>query len=192
MSSAFQTDALQIKKALQGMTRKSLLIMDEFGKGTRAEEGIAIFVAVIKELVDRGLDSPRAIAITHFHEIYQMGLLGPEQPIKWCTMDFIKRPDRGDELVFLYKVVAGKAQDSFAIDCGQRAGLPEKVLERARNLLELYGARVTPMCLRYAQIDSEMVRKATELIQATLHSDANVEELKKVALKFLNQTLKPQ
>ena len=185
MSSAFQTDALQIKKALVGMTRNSLLIMDEFGKGTRAEEGIAIFAAVIKELINRGSDAPRTLAITHFHEIYQMGLLGPEEPIKWCTMDFIKSPERGEHLVFLYKVVAGKAQDSLAIDCAQRAGLPERVLQRAQSLLELYGARVTPMCLRYAQINPEMVRKATDLIEATLHPNADAHQLKGLALQLL-------
>lgn len=190
MSSAFQTDALQIKRALQGATERSLLVMDEFGKGTRAEEGVAIFAATIKELLRRGESAPRTVAITHFHEVYRLGLLGPEEPIQWCTMDFVRSPE-GDQLVFLYKVVAGKAQDSLALDCAKRAGLPKDILARAHQLAELYGAHVTPTCLRYAHVDPGLIQKATELIEATLSGSAS-QDLKLLASRLLTHTSQPR
>lgn len=188
MSSAFQTDVLQIKRALQGATSRSLLLMDEFGKGTRAEEGVAILAATIKELLRRGEAAPRAVAITHFHEVYQLGLLGPEEPIQWCTMDFVRSPEADQLVVFLYKVVAGKAQDSLALDCARRAGLPEDVLTRAQQLAKLYGAHVTPTCLRYAHIDPAITQTATELIEATLGGNASLKDLQALASRLLTHS----
>lgn len=142
--------------------------MDEFGKGTSPEEGIAIFASVIASLA-RQTDCPRTIAITHFHEVYQLGLLGPELPIRWCTMDTIEDDTR---ITFLYKVVAGKASSSLGIRCGRMAGVPEDVLRRAEELTDLFAARIPPLSIRYAKVDARLEHLAVELVTAVQRNEA--------------------
>ena len=135
--------------------------MDEFGKGTSPEEGIVIFASVLKTLALND-QCPRTIAITHFHEVYQLGLLAPALPIKWCTMDTIE----GEQIMFLYKVVSGRANSSLGIRCGRMAGVSEDVLKRAEELMELFGAQVPPLSIRYAKIDAQLEHLAEDLIRA--------------------------
>lgn len=184
-SSAFETDLKQIKRALEGNSPRSMLFIDEFGKGTTPEEGVAIFSAVLGTLCEKGGDCPRTVAITHFHEVYHLGLLGPELPIKWCTMDFLE----GETVTFLYRVVSGKALDSLGINCAKLAGLPETIVERAERLMHLYSAQVTPMSIRYSKFDERVEQLSVALING-VQNGAGLDQLKSFATQLLDSMVK--
>lgn len=160
-----------------------MLLVDEFGKGTSPMEGIAVFAAIIKYLAQKGKEEcPRTIAITHFHEIHQLGLLNPELPIKWCTMDILE----GEGVTFLYKVVSGKASSSLGLHCARQAGIPERIIRRAEDLEKLYSAKVTPMCLRYASVDPKLEELSLELVKSVTEGNQNLHQLQLMAQALLS------
>lgn len=151
--------------------------MDEFGKGTIPSDGIALFAALLQYLAEQE-KHPRTIAITHFFEIYQQELLRPDLPIKWCTMDVFE----GDTVTFLYKVCSGKAHCSLGLQCAARAGLSEAIIERARELVELYAARLPPSSIRYAKVDPAVEQACNEIVGKLLANDpSSLETLRAMA-----------
>lgn len=136
--SAFKIDLGQVKTALANFTSKSLLLIDEFGKGTLCSDGVGLFCGLIEYLA-RSADCPRVMAITHFHEIYKENLISSSIDIKWLTMDLMVLPNgQDDTIVFLYKVADGVAKESHAYHCARLAGIPEGVLERGTNMTVLF------------------------------------------------------
>lgn len=180
-TSAFQTDLLQIQRATSGATEQSLVLIDEFGKGTIPEQGIAIFAATIKYFATI-IRPPLTIAITHFHEIYQRHLLLPSLPIKWFTMDFVE----DGEITFLYRVINGKANSSLGVLCARKAGLPESILKRAEELMILYDAEIPSVAIRYAQIDPTIEHVANKLVQTLINGEENLYRLRELATLLTN------
>ncbi|KAJ3042960.1 MutS protein msh5 [Rhizophlyctis rosea] len=148
LQSAFMIDLHQAAIAMRSSTSRSLVILDEFGKGTATTDGIGLFCAVMEHFVRRGDDCPRLIAATHFHgrvyglpttgfqEIKAHGLLGPPSPLlKQFTMEILES-QRADGLTFLYRVTPGSAKSSWGIHCAALAGLPANVVERGREVTD--------------------------------------------------------
>lgn len=128
--SAFKIDLGQIKTALANITPKSLLLIDEFGKGTLTCDGIGLFCGLIEYLASSNA-CPLVLAITHFHEIFKKNLISPVVPIKCLTMQLLTLPDaQQNSVVFLYKVAEGIANESHAYHCARAAGIPESVIQR--------------------------------------------------------------
>nr|CAG8531242.1 9277_t:CDS:10 [Entrophospora candida] len=121
IQSAFMIDLQQISFALRNSTSKSLLIIDEFGKGTGSTAGL--FCGVIEHLLKRGHNCPKVIAATHFHEIFENDLLSASLPITLATMEIFK-DDRDEELTFLYRLVQGRSTSSWGTFCAAISGVP--------------------------------------------------------------------
>ncbi|KAG9293455.1 hypothetical protein G9A89_009179 [Geosiphon pyriformis] len=141
IQSAFMIDLQQISMALRSCTSRSLLIFDEFGKGTGSTDGAGLFCGVIEHLLKRGRECPKVIAATHFHEIFENDLLSPSLPITLGTMEII-RDDNDGELTFLYrsaiKLVPGRSTSSWGSFCATMAGVPAHVVQRANYLSSLF------------------------------------------------------
>ncbi|KAI8611749.1 muts domain V-domain-containing protein, partial [Chytriomyces sp. MP71] len=133
--SAFMLDSQQMSFALRHATRRSLVLIDEYGKGTLHSDGVALFCASVVDFVERGVDCPNVIATTHFQpnqpEIFTHNLL-PDSPImKEYKMDVFQGNLSHDEkLTFLYRVTAGNAGSSLGLYCAKLAGVPEMVIQR--------------------------------------------------------------
>ncbi|PJF20036.1 MutS family protein MSH5 [Paramicrosporidium saccamoebae] len=183
-SSAFQTDLLQIKRAIEGSTERSLILIDEFGKGTIPNDGIAIFTGLMRYLITKE-KCPRTIAITHFHEIYQQGLLSQDLPIRWSTMDLLE--GEGDSVVFLYKVISGKTQSSLGIRCARAAGIKQSTLSRAEILTGLYAAKVPSIDIRYARVDPILEKCALDLIKSVQDANESVEDVQNIAKMLVHK-----
>lgn len=164
--SALQTDLIQVKKALCHATPQSLIVIDEFGKGTDPHLGIALFAATLQYLATTV--KSRLLAITHFHEIHQCQLFS-QFPIHWLTMDYILNDHT---CTFLFKLTSGKATDSFGVQCAQSAGINHSILTRARSLLDLIDTNLTPLTLRYAQIDPSEEQQSLSLLQTIISASA--------------------
>jgi DNA mismatch repair protein MSH5 len=123
------SDLEQMKTIIDEATSKSLVLIDEFGKGTLVEDGVALFTASVKWLIRES--NPRLIAITHFHEIYQNGLLSDQNQIAHWTMDILLTSDSSKIECFLYKVKPlEKVVQSYGFFCAELAGLDPRLIER--------------------------------------------------------------
>ena len=132
--SSFQCDVSQIAAALRSSTARSLLLVDEFGKGTAPEDGEALLAAVAMELVSRGAGQcPATLLSTHFHGV--AALLGP-QPLL-ASYSFLTERAAGGDLTYLYRLQrAGAGHSSEALSVAARAGVEEAVLRRAGQVME--------------------------------------------------------
>ncbi|RIB15967.1 muts domain V-domain-containing protein [Gigaspora rosea] len=137
IQSAFMIDLQQISIALRNSTSKSLLIFDEFGKGTGSTDGAGLFCGVMEHLLKRGKDCPKIIAATHFHEIFENNLLSRFLPISLTTME-IMNDDKDEELTFLYRLIPGRSTSSWGTFCATLAGVPPHIVKRATHLSCLF------------------------------------------------------
>jgi DNA mismatch repair protein MSH5 len=141
-SSTFFTDVSQVTHALENLTPQSLLLIDEFGKGTDVNVGIAMFAGLVQYLQNLGCKHcPRTFLVTHFNEVITHRLIAPESAlISWKKMQFVVDDSDGakQELVFLYKLLDGQCLESWGIHCARMASIPEDIIERATYISKLY------------------------------------------------------
>lgn len=132
--STFVLDLNQVTKAANRATGRSLITIDEFGKGTSQYDGIALYIAVLKHWLSKAEDCPFILAATHYHSIFKLKLLPPSPFIKFKTFDVIS-DDSG--IVYLYKLVDGYCLRSQANHVAKLAGLDNRIIQRAEDVLEL-------------------------------------------------------
>ncbi|KAM3287524.1 DNA mismatch repair protein MSH5 isoform X10 [Capsicum chacoense] len=136
--STFMIDLHQVGIMLRHASPRSLCLMDEFGKGTLTEDGIGLLGGTINHFASC-YDPPKVLVCTHLTEIFDNSCLLELDRIKCYTMSVLS-PDKDcanvEDLVFLYRLVPGRALLSYGLHCAQLAGLPDEVLERAVVILD--------------------------------------------------------
>ena len=120
----------EVAEILRNATPRSLLILDEIGRGTSTFDGMAIARAVLEHTADRKKLGAKTLFATHYHELTVM-----EQELQGVKNYNIAVKKKQDEVIFLRKIVPGGADDSFGVDVAKMAGLPDSVIRRARQLL---------------------------------------------------------
>ncbi|EFC36581.1 predicted protein [Naegleria gruberi] len=149
--STFAIDVLQMKAMVDFASSRSLLLIDEFGKGTLALDGIALLSAILKHFQERE-HVPRVIVTTHYVEVLQHKIIDVNSTsIQFMTMDVLidsvnELPNdmedehfvvpSAEDLVFLYKLTRGKIIPSYGITVASLAGLPNQIIERAKFVAE--------------------------------------------------------
>ena len=126
--STFMVEMNETASILRGATRRSLVILDEIGRGTSTYDGLAIAWAVAEHLVDA--IGCRAMFATHYHELCELA-----RTRKGVVNFNVAARKHADRVVFLHKLVAGPANRSYGVEVAALAGVPEIVLARARALL---------------------------------------------------------
>jgi len=129
--STFAVEMIETAQILNYATPRSLLVLDEIGRGTSTSDGLSIARSIIEFLVDSKGPRPRTLFASHFHELTEPHSLLPG--VKNFT--FAVREWKG-EVIFLYKVIAGAADQSYGIHVAKLAGLPRTVVERAEEILK--------------------------------------------------------
>ncbi|MCU0657568.1 MAG: DNA mismatch repair protein MutS [Polyangiaceae bacterium] len=127
--STFMVEMRETSAILGSASRRSLVILDEIGRGTSTYDGLAIAWAVAEHLHD--VVQCRALFATHYHEITELTKLA-----KHAVNYSVSAREFGDEIVFLHKISRGAASRSYGIAVAKLAGIPESVLARARAILE--------------------------------------------------------
>jgi DNA mismatch repair protein MutS len=127
--STFMVEMTETANILHHATRRSLVVLDEIGRGTSTFDGLSIAWAVAEHLHDR--TGARTMFATHYHELTD---LGREKP-RVKNLSIAVR-EQGGKVIFLRKLVAGAASKSYGIEVARLAGLPPEVLARARELLK--------------------------------------------------------
>ncbi|MCQ2482820.1 MAG: DNA mismatch repair protein MutS [Clostridia bacterium] len=128
--STFMVEMNEVSNILKNATSKSLLLLDEVGRGTSTYDGLSIAWAVIEYIIDPKILFARTIFATHYHELNQLERLTPG--IFNCRVDV---KEDSDKVVFLHKIVKGGTSDSYGIEVARLAGLPEEVLNRSKSIL---------------------------------------------------------
>ncbi|XP_041360061.1 mutS protein homolog 5-like [Gigantopelta aegis] len=132
--STFMLDINQMSEALRSATSQSLVVVDEFGKGTETTDGLSLLTACLKHWLALGDECPHVLICTHFHSIIHHRLLPDANQLKYLTMDCMHN---GEELVFLYQLVEGHTASSYALHVATQAGLPQTIIQRSSEVSEL-------------------------------------------------------
>ena len=129
--STFMVEMTEVATILRNATANSLLILDEIGRGTSTFDGLSIAWAVIEHISNPKLLGAKTLFATHYHELTE--LEGKLPGVKnYC----IAVKEKGDDIVFLRKIVRGGADKSYGIQVAKLAGVPDSVIARARELVE--------------------------------------------------------
>ena len=129
--STFMVEMVELANILNNVTEKSLVILDEIGRGTSTLDGYSIARAVLEFLHGTGKRGPRTLFATHFHEIVEV-----EADLKRVKNCHFAVKETGSDVVFLRKLIPGATDRSYGIHVARLAGIPGKVLQRAGDVLE--------------------------------------------------------
>ncbi|MCY3915971.1 MAG: DNA mismatch repair protein MutS [Chloroflexi bacterium] len=128
--STFMVEMVETARLLSGSSPRSLLILDEIGRGTSTYDGLAIARAVIEFIHNNPRLNCRTLFATHYHELTELPNILPR------SANFnVAVAEQGDEVVFLHRVLPGGADQSYGVHVAQLAGMPRSVVDRARELL---------------------------------------------------------
>ncbi|MCI9123035.1 MAG: DNA mismatch repair protein MutS [Eubacterium sp.] len=129
--STFMVEMNEVANILRNATDKSLLILDEIGRGTSTFDGLSIAWAVVEHISNPKLLGAKTLFATHYHELTELeGKL--DNVNNYC----IAVKEKGDDIVFLRKIVKGGADKSYGIQVAKLAGVPESVIARAKEIVE--------------------------------------------------------
>ncbi|MBR4073162.1 MAG: DNA mismatch repair protein MutS, partial [Clostridia bacterium] len=129
--STFMVEMSEVADILKNATKNSLLILDEIGRGTSTFDGMSIARAVLEYVADRRKLGAKALFATHYHELTEM-----ENELKGVKNYNIAVKKRGDDIIFLRRIVRGGADDSYGIEVAKLSGIPNSVIERAKAILK--------------------------------------------------------
>ncbi|XP_039075515.1 mutS protein homolog 5 isoform X2 [Hyaena hyaena] len=132
--STFMIDLNQVAKAVNNATKQSLVLVDEFGKGTNTVDGLALLAAVLRHWLALGPMCPHIFVATNFLSLVQLQLLPQGPLVQYLTMETC---EDGDDLVFFYQVCEGIANASHASYTAAQAGLPDNLIARGKEVSDL-------------------------------------------------------
>ncbi len=143
--STFMVEMNEVANILRHATSRSLVILDEIGRGTSTFDGLSIAWSVVEYIADQKIIGAKTLFATHYHELTE--LEGKLDAVKnYC----ISVKEEGEDIVFLRKIISGGADKSYGIQVARLAGVPEPVLKRAKEILAQL-------------IDSDIAAKAKEI-----------------------------
>ena len=128
--STFMVEMNEVANILRNATKNSLLILDEIGRGTSTFDGLSIAWAVIEHISNRKLLGAKTLFATHYHELTEL-----EGKISNVNNYCIAVKEKGDDIVFLRKIIQGGADKSYGIQVAKLAGVPDMVIDRAKEIV---------------------------------------------------------
>lgn len=129
--STFMVEMTEVANILRNATSKSLLILDEIGRGTSTFDGLSIAWAVVEHISNPKLLGAKTLFATHYHELTEL-----EGTINGVNNYCIAVKEQGDDIVFLRKIIKGGADNSYGIQVAKLAGVPDNVIERAKEIVK--------------------------------------------------------
>ena len=176
---------------LRNATSSSLLILDEIGRGTSTFDGLSIAWAVVEHISNPRLLGAKTLFATHYHELTEL-----EGKLSGVNNYCIAVKEKGDDIVFLRKIVKGGADKSYGIQVAKLAGVPDNVIERAKEIVNqlvdaditekiheievVQGAPVKKKAVTYDEVDMEQMS-----LFDTVKDDDILKELKELDISNL-------
>ena len=185
--STFMVEMVELANILNNATPKSLVLLDEIGRGTSTYDGYSIAKAVVEYIHNKGRVGVRALFATHYHQLTAL-----EGALKRVKNYHIAVKEEGNELVFLRKIIPGATDRSYGIHVARLAGVPIKVTQRAKEILQdvekgsgisrgKSSARYTQLMLFGEGRESEVSPVVRELKDMDVDSMTPIEALNRLA-----------
>ena len=160
--STFMVEMNEVANILRNATANSLLILDEIGRGTSTFDGLSIAWAVVEYIANTKLLGAKTLFATHYHELTEL-----EGTLDGVNNYCIAVKENGDDIVFLRKIIKGGADKSYGIQVAKLAGVPDTVIERAKELVADLS-------------DADISLKARDIAQYSKKQEKLVDSYKKV------------
>ena len=192
--STFMVEMNEVANILRNATSKSLLILDEIGRGTSTFDGLSIAWAVIEHISNRKLLGAKTLFATHYHELTEL-----EGKMNNVNNYCIAVKECGDDIVFLRKIVKGGADKSYGIQVAKLAGVPDMVIDRAKEIVEQLSDNDITEKVQNIAIDNKNDGKAkkqpkydeVDLAQMSLFDTVTDEDILKELMEIEVTTLTP-
>ena len=180
IQSAFMIDLQQISLALNLATPRSLLVIDEFGKGTESYDGAGLAAGVFEHLLNRGSQCPKVLAATHFHEIFESGFLPPRDSLAFGHMEVRVDHEAAtveNQITYLYNYRQGRSTSSFGTCCAAMNGVAPEIIRRAEELILLSarGEDMVAACAIVSEEETEELVEAERVARGFLAVDVDVD-----------------
>lgn len=179
--STFLVEMQEAANILNNATNKSLILLDEIGRGTSTFDGISIAWAITEYLHENPYIAAKTLFATHYHELNEMAELFPR--IKNFKVEVREIEDK---VIFLHKVTPGGADHSYGIQVAQMAGLPEFVTKKAKDILvNLENKELTPVEVKKAKISKYQETDAAQISLFEIEDDRLRKEIKEIQIEKL-------
>lgn len=179
--STFMVEMSEVANILNNATNKSLLILDEIGRGTSTFDGLSIAWATLEYIVDKNKIGARTLFATHYHELTTL-----EEKLNGVNNYFVEIKDNGDDIVFLRKIIKGSSKGSYGIHVAKIAGIPNQVVARANEILKILtlneNSTSTMASNDYIQNDNENFKYTAQTKRNILFIDEVSKEFKDLDL----------
>lgn len=174
--SAFAIDLRQAAFSINFATRRSLILIDEFGKGTNAMDGAGLATALVDHFLGLQDERPKVLAATHFHEIFEHDFLGGDSRLSLAHMDVRiddKAEDREEQVTYLFRLSPGRCTSSFGGRCAAMSGVDEAVVQRSDviALLLARGEDLRAACARLSRAETKRLEEAELAARTFLEVD---------------------
>ena len=184
--STFMVEMSEVANILRNATNRSLLILDEIGRGTSTFDGLSIAWAVIEYISNTKLVGAKTLFATHYHELTEL-----EGTVKGLNNYCIAVKEQGDQIVFLRKIIRGGADKSYGIQVAKLAGVPDPVIERAKELASQLDQNDIARSIQIIAAEDKGMKKADEVdlnqisLFDTVKEDDIIEEIKRLDIDHL-------
>ncbi len=177
--STFMLEMNEVAYILKNATQKSLIIYDEVGRGTSTFDGMSIARAIVEYTNSKKIGAKTLFA-THYHELTSL-----EDELSGVVNYNIAAKKRGDDIIFLRKIVRGSTDDSYGIEVAKLAGVPKEVIKRAKEILSVIER--TSKNLRTAEQDEIALQQDEQIITFdTVLQESVIEEIKQIDINTLS------
>ena len=173
--STFMVEMNEVANIIKHATRNSLLILDEIGRGTSTFDGMAIARAVLEYVAAKKTLGAKTLFATHYHELTQM-----ENELKGIKNYNIAVKKRGDDIIFLRRIIRGGADDSYGIEVAKLSGIPNSVISRAKVILK----DITAGGIAYTKSSNDVIEDS-QISLESIGADEIYNELKTIDVDTL-------
>ena len=176
--STFMVEMTEVATILKNATPKSLVILDEIGRGTSTYDGLAIAWAVAEYISDSSTIGCKTLFATHYHELTTL-----EEKLEGVKNYQVAVKEKGEDVIFLRKIIPGGTDESYGIHVAKLAGAPKKMLSRANEILKTLEKKVR---IKEKQEEKEMKKQVSGQLDMYNYKLADVaEELDKININEL-------
>ncbi|KAB5579927.1 muts domain V-domain-containing protein [Coniochaeta sp. 2T2.1] len=176
--SAFAIDLRQAAFSINHTTRRSLILIDEFGKGTNATDGAGLMTALLDHFLHLASESPKVLVATHFHEIFEHGFLSGDDDdrLSFAHMEVRLDLQTEEQVTYLFRLMPGRSTSSYGCRCAAMNGVADAVVERAEALALLMARNedLQAACAKLAPAEERRLEEAEGVARRFLEMDVPV------------------
>lgn len=177
--SAFAIDLRQAAFSINHATQQSLILIDEFGKGTNAADCAGLMTALLDHFLSRQNSRPKVLVTTHFHEIFENHFLGHDRDLAFAHMEVRMDPeaaDSDDQITYLFRLMPGRSTSSYGCRCAAMNGVDDAVVERAEALMLLLARNedLQAACAKLAPAEERRLEEAELVARRFVEMDVPV------------------